>query len=221
VNKILITAGPTRAYIDSVRYISNVSTGSLGAHILKQSVDMDFAVDYVYGSGALLPTELESLKAKQAINLYQINDFYELMPTIKDLLNNNRYISIIHSMAVLDYIPDKIFDGKISSDKDNLQINLVRASKIIDIFRKYAPDSFIIGFKLDVDADDDTLIRKARALINRANIDLVCANNLPKQEHLAIFVNKDGSVVDRVAGKENIAIKLIDIVYNIIKGHII
>jgi len=59
---ILITSGPTRGYIDAVRYISNKSTGKLGAAIAIEALKRNACVTFVYGTGSSTPdiTEKQS-----------------------------------------------------------------------------------------------------------------------------------------------------------------
>jgi phosphopantothenoylcysteine decarboxylase/phosphopantothenate--cysteine ligase len=52
--RILITAGPTRAYIDAFRYITNPSSGKMGIAIAEDALSRGAEVTVVYGP-ALVP----------------------------------------------------------------------------------------------------------------------------------------------------------------------
>ena len=53
--RILITAGPTRAYIDAFRYISNPSSGKMGVAIAEDALERGAEVSLVYGPATAPP----------------------------------------------------------------------------------------------------------------------------------------------------------------------
>ncbi len=98
--KILITAGGTSEKIDQVRSITNHSTGRLGKTIAETFVHSSSArIDYVTTSNAVKPETHEKIK------LHLIESTLELFTVLKELLKNNTYDAIIHSMAVSDFTP--------------------------------------------------------------------------------------------------------------------
>ena len=56
--KVLITAGPTREYLDQVRYLSNASTGRMGYALARAAAGADLLVD----SFAAVPAALDELE---------------------------------------------------------------------------------------------------------------------------------------------------------------
>jgi len=63
-------------------------------------------------------------------------------------------------MAVSDYRIKDAFDGKISSDADEVTITLIKTPKIIAMLRKLAPKAIIVGFKLLFRVDATHLIER-------------------------------------------------------------
>lgn len=96
--KVLITAGGTTEKIDSVRSISNISTGKLGSLIAGAFSNLHIIdeIIYVCSSTAMLP---QSNKVK----VIYVNDVSSLESAIKNLLNQHNIDIIVHSMAVSDY----------------------------------------------------------------------------------------------------------------------
>lgn len=98
--KILITAGGTSEKIDQVRSITNHSTGRLGKTIAETFLHSSSArIDYVTTANAVKP------ETNEKIMLHLIESTLELLTVLKDLLKNNVYDAIIHSMAVSDFTP--------------------------------------------------------------------------------------------------------------------
>ena len=102
--KILVTSGGTSEKIDSVRRITNIATGRLGALVADAFIDSVGAdVTYVCGKGSILPTCHSEPEAKN-LKVITIESVNELKDVITDLLKSIKYDAVIHSMAVSDYM---------------------------------------------------------------------------------------------------------------------
>jgi len=99
--KVLITAGGTHEAIDTVRGITNYSTGRLGSIIANKFAEKNADITYICGYNAVLPS---CKKAK----IVPIKSTHELYETISGLLDNHVYECVIHSMAVSDFTPQAI-----------------------------------------------------------------------------------------------------------------
>ncbi|MBE7445859.1 MAG: hypothetical protein HS132_11650 [Planctomycetia bacterium] len=80
----MITSGPTRGYIDDVRYISNTSTGRLGAMIAVELLKSGACVTFIYGIGSSIP-DIALLDKDCALRLMLIE-----VETIDDLVTTIR-----------------------------------------------------------------------------------------------------------------------------------
>src|SRR3989337_2547573 len=88
---IMITSGPTRGYIDAVRYISNKSTGKLGATIATEALKRDASVTFVYGTGSSAPDiTLLGKDRTRRLALIEIETIDDLLITIQKNLKENR-----------------------------------------------------------------------------------------------------------------------------------
>lgn len=181
---ILITAGPTWVPIDNVRVISNIATGSTGILLAEKLRDTGAKVTLVLG-----PTELNCLDKK--IKLIRFKFFDELKNVIIKELKSRKYDIMIHSAAVSDYRPLRIYNQKIKSGIKGLRLNLVPTAKIIDLIKKINKSIYLVGFKFEPGVSKDMLTKKAKSLMNRANLDLVVANTIDGHRYKAYIMDKN------------------------------
>lgn len=210
---ILITSGPTRAYFDSVRYIANKSSGALGARIAEEFISRGYPVIHIMGSGSVRPS-IENNPIYFPIDIETLDDLGASLEKIKAERNVS---AVVHSMAILDYTPEKKVSDKKSSGDDFWDIHLVKTPKYIGIMREMFPKAFFIGFKLETGLSEDKLLEKAFGLIKKNNIDIVVANDTEKigaKFHEAFFVDDGGIIIKRAETKDMIAKVIADIVIN-------
>ena len=103
--------------------------------------------------------------------------------------------------------PPQIVESKISSDKENLIVVLEKAPKIISMFRSFAPNAVIVGFKLLSDVEESELVRVGLALLKKNDCDYVLANDMRTVQagvHEGLLISQDGSF-ERATGKNAIA----------------
>lgn len=215
--KILITSGPTRGPIDEMRYITNKSTGRLGTEIAKEALNQGARVTFIYGKGSIVP-DIKDVGENLYLNLklIEIITVSDLIKSINQELKDGTYDVVIHSMAVLDYVPDKYISDKVASGKDEWIIRLIKTPKVIKMIKEIAPDIFLVGFKLEFNKTKEELIKITHEVLIKSNSDLMVANDLKdleKERHVAYFVDKNGKVIDVKKGKKNIAKKLVKFIF--------
>jgi len=217
---ILITSGPTRGYIDAVRFISNKSSGKLGTTVALEVLKRGARVTFVYGVGSIIPdVALLDKNCISRLTLIEIETIDDLVTTIYERLKENLYDAIVHAMAVLDYTPEKNSGGKITSNKDRLAVTCVRTPKIIKLIRKLWPHAFLIGFKLEVGLSRDELIERAYTSLMESGADLVVANNQDEivgDKHRAYLINSHKEIEAECDSKQAISNSLM----NFISGQI-
>src|SRR3990167_5246297 len=213
---IMVTSGPTRGYIDAVRYISNKSTGNLGATIATEALKRDACVTFVYGTGSSAPnTTLLGKDRSSRLTLIEIETIDDLLITIQEKLKGKSFDAITHAMAVLDYSPEKQSEGKIASIKDTLTITLLKTPKVIKQIRALWPDAFLIGFKLEVGLSKDELMGRAYASIIESGADLVVANNqyeIAEDKHSAYLINANKEIEYTCETKQDISKTIADVI---------
>ena len=197
--RVLMTAGPTRAYVDSVRYIQNKSSGKLGSVLADHFYRSGIHVVVVYGPG-MQPF-------KPWIETFNIESAFEMKQVLLSLREKNNYDAAILSAAVLDFKPENILLEKKSSKKP-WDIRLVPEEKIID----QVQGLFKIGFKLETHISEIDLLCKASEWAKVRNIDVVVANRLEDishNYHKATILHGDS--LKQVSTREEIAHTLMNI----------
>ena len=203
--KILVTSGGTSEAIDSVRSITNHSSGRLGKIITETLLEAGYEV--------CLITTLQAVKPVSHPNLtiIEIKNTVDLLQVMKDKAMD--YQVLIHSMAVSDYTPvymtgfdeveasqdltefldKKNQETKISSKEDVQVLFLKKNPKIISLVKEWNPKIHLIGFKLLVDVSQEHLIQIARESLEKNQADLIVANDLTQissEQHKAYLVEK-------------------------------
>jgi len=209
-SRILVTSGPTRAWIDRVRYIANASTGALGAAIVRALSDHGYRVLHIAGRGADLP----AVSGAGTVDTRIIETVGDLVAAIREAADSGNIRAIVHAMAVLDYEPERVMDHKRASDTQSWEIKLVRTPKVTGIMRELMPDACFIGFKLETGVSEEALVRRAFASLSTHGLDLVIANDLDTvgpERHEALFVDPSGSIIAREATKQGIAERVVSI----------
>lgn len=199
---VVITAGGTRELIDDVRFIGNLPTGKLGYELAKAYSQLGYSVLL------LAPKFVIDLYGKLE-NIEHI-PFFSALDLERELLNVESAKLVIHSAAVSDYTPIRVY-GKISSDEDEITITLKRNPKIIANLRDhFGAKTTIVGFKLLSGVPETKLISIAKNQISANNTDICVANDFQelKETRRIHIVQKDGSYETLVETAESLAIKL-------------
>ncbi|MFX1307985.1 MAG: bifunctional phosphopantothenoylcysteine decarboxylase/phosphopantothenate--cysteine ligase CoaBC [Promethearchaeota archaeon] len=216
--KILITAGPTREAIDSVRFVSNKSSGKMGIEIAKEVS--------ARGAEVLLIAGECMIKLPDYINTKHVVSTDDFIKTVKEEISYNNYDFFISAAAVSDYKPVDCIEGKISSDNvEELHVNMKLTPKIIDVARKKDYNLFIIAFKAETNVTKSELIERAYNRLLKSEADLIVANDIGREDigfsskYNEVFIidkKKHITHVERNT-KRYIASKIIDVALEVYK----
>jgi phosphopantothenoylcysteine synthetase/decarboxylase len=207
--RVVLTAGPTRAYLDSVRYLSNYSTGELGFCLSQALTKKGIELFAVVG-----PTQqpFSKLAFKK---LVEVETADEMADATLKLCRAYKPDYAIFAAAVLDFKPQKVLSGKVSSQNKKWKIELVPTPKIIDRVGQSYPQIKRIGFKLEWERKTrKELLEFAHDLLARKKHHAVCVNFLPqikKGSHPLWIVTKKGQV-QKLRTKAEIANALAELV---------
>ncbi len=181
--KILITAGPTWVAIDNVRVISNIATGRTGSLLSKMLAAGAAKVTLLLGPG-------ETSFVDKRVRVIRYKFFDELNRLLKDELKTGVYDAVIHSAAVSDYRPKKVYQRKVSSRLRDWDIKLVPTPKLIDNFTFGAKHLLKVGFKFEPGIPDKRLIAEGKSLRKKSNLNIVVTNTVGKNGYRAFIVAK-------------------------------
>lgn len=161
---VLVTAGPTRAEIDPVRFISNKSTGKMGYEIAKEARDRGASVTLVSGT--------DSLKRPQGVNFIKINTNEEMYNVV--LENFDKTDIVIKAAAVADYKPKNYSNIKIKKQEGDMSIELERDRDILKTLGTLKKQQILVGFA----AESNDLIENANRKLKNKNLDYIVANDI-------------------------------------------
>ena len=189
--KALVTTGPTREYIDPVRYISNESSGKQGYEIAIALNKLGIATTLIAG-----PTNLISQKG---LKIKKVTTADEMLSVIKKLLPVDLAVC---AAAVVDFRPAEKKRNKIKKNDQNLQsINFVKNNDILEYIaknNKYRP-RLVAGFS----AETENLTKNSIAKMKKKHCDLIFANDVSQKD---IGFNSDYNKISVIDKKGNIKI---------------
>jgi phosphopantothenoylcysteine decarboxylase/phosphopantothenate--cysteine ligase len=152
---ILITAVPTREYLDHVRFLSNASSGKMGYALTQAALEAGHAVVLVSGPVALAPPPGCEFHAVESTD-----EMYEACLAVYPKCEG-----IIGTAAVCDYRPRQRFSGKIAKTGKPLLVELVETPDILaELGRRKGNDHrWIVGFALEAQNARENALRKLEA----------------------------------------------------------
>ena len=203
--KVLVTAGPTKEFIDPFRCLTNPSTGKMGISIANECARRGAEVILV----SSVDNDTISSKVKK-IKITSTNDMFEV---VKNNFKDCDFI--IKAAAVSDYTPVQVFDKKVKKQDGNLTIEFQRTQDIL----KYVGDNKtdkqkVIGFA----AETNNLIEYAKEKIVKKNLDYIVANDISKKDIGFGSDDNEVYIIDRYdnikkidkSNKNNIAKAIVD-----------
>lgn len=167
--QVLITAGPTREYIDPVRYLSNGSSGKMGYALAQVAEQLGATVHLV--SGPCLARAQFDAAAHPRIHLSEVDSALEMLDQV--LAHIKETSLFIAAAAVSDYrvaTPSLI---KLKKSVCTLsQLELVENPDIVATVTAQTPHPFTVGFA----AETDDLLLHAAEKLNTKHLDMIVAN---------------------------------------------
>jgi phosphopantothenoylcysteine decarboxylase / phosphopantothenate---cysteine ligase len=162
--RVLVTAGATREFIDSVRFISNPSSGKMGYALAKEGVMRGAEVVLISGK-----TNLDPPKGAKLVNAVSAGDMYE---SVMEHLDWSTIV--IKAAAVGDYTPSERMNSKIKKDDKEMLLKLERTKDILKTIGENKNGRIVVGFA----AETENLLTNARDKLKRKNADLIIANDV-------------------------------------------
>lgn len=197
--RVLVTAGPTREYLDGFRFITNPSSGKMGVAVAREALRRGGEVTLVYGPGSAKPP----LGAK----VVPVETTTEMLDAVVDELEGSRYDLAVFSAAAADFGPEKRDMVKTSSSMESWRIDLVSRPKIIDRVKKVTPGIFLVGFKAEYGVSDEELVKKAQARMESGGMDLIVANDVARANVGFGHDTNEVFIIDRDGGREHLALR--------------
>jgi phosphopantothenoylcysteine decarboxylase / phosphopantothenate---cysteine ligase len=177
--KVLVTAGPTVAPIDPVRYITNKSTGKMGYSIAEEARDRGAEVTLISG-----PT---SIKPPFGINFIGVERNSEMLDEVLNHFAESDIV--IKSAAVADYKPKEYSEIKIKKNSNEFELKLVKDNDILKKLGEIKRDQILVGFA----AESNDLLINAEKKLKSKNLDYIAANDITSNE--TGFASDDNKII--------------------------
>ncbi len=187
---VLITAGGTVEHIDSVRYISNLSSGKMGAALSEEA--------YFRGAGrVVLVSASDNIQKPYGVELVKVGNTQEMLNAVLNYYNDSDIT--VMAAAVSDVVPDFKFDYKLKKNDDI--ISKLKFKENINILQKLAEikkeSQYLAGFA----AESGENIENATRKISGRNLDMIVLNDISRKDsgfgsdyNEVIIISKDGRI---------------------------
>ncbi len=194
--RILITSGPTRQYLDPVRYITNASSGRMGAALAAAALNLKHDVVVVSG-----PVSFEYPKGAEIIPVVTTDEM------LKAAVETFRSCDgAIGAAAPCDYMPRIVQTQKISKTGHPLTIELVETADVVaTLGQSKRDDQWVVGFALETEDQRFRAIVK----LERKHCDMMVSNGpnaIDSSSNEVELIDSNGIVLAEIAGsKEEVA----------------
>lgn len=202
--RVLVTAGPTREYLDPVRFISNPSSGKMGYAVASSAWKRGAQVILVSGY-----TNIEHPHGVQTITVETAEQMYSTVMDYSDWAT-----IVVKSAAVGDYSPVEVTNEKVSKRNGSFDLKLEKTKDILFELGKNKNGKLLVGFA----AETNDVIQKGKAKLSEKNLDMIVINDVTKEgsgfsvdTNSAIILNSRGKQKEYdVIPKELLAEKIFD-----------
>ena len=179
----LVTAGPTREFLDPIRYISNRSSGKMGYAIAVAARAISSQVTLISGPTALKPP--------QGVEFLSVTTAQEMAEAVWSRFDG---VDIcILAAAVCDFRPRKMATGKIKKGAFGGILELEATPDILAELGRRKKLQVLIGFA----AETDDVENQAREKLARKKLDFITANDLSAFDAEAsrvTFIGREGKI---------------------------
>ena len=164
--RCLITAGPTREFIDPVRYISNPSSGKMGFSIAEAAIEAGWNVDLVAG-----PVVLEEPKGTILYPVMTAEEMFHQVDALFDACD-----ILIMTAAVCDFRPVIHHTHKEKKGVASMNIEFERTADILKIMSERKSHQTVVGFS----AETRDVVSYAKEKLASKKLDYIVANEVGK-----------------------------------------
>ena len=161
---IVITSGPTRQYLDPVRYLTNGSSGQMGAGLAQATLDLGHEVTVISG-----PVSVSYPRRAKVIDVVTTQ---EMLEATRDTFQTAD--GLIGAAAPCDYMPKEIETHKLNKTGHGLELSLIETPDIIaTLGASKRAGQWVVGFALET---DDIRFR-AIVKMSRKCCDMIVSNS--------------------------------------------
>jgi phosphopantothenoylcysteine decarboxylase/phosphopantothenate--cysteine ligase len=178
---VVVTSGATREAVDPVRVLTNRSSGKTGRALARALYVAGADVTLVHPDGDVPYADVVGVESAA-----------EMTAAVLSVAGDADALASVS--AISDYTVERVGE-KIRSGQDDLVLELESTRKLVDAVRADHPDLPIVGFKAETDGEDAAMVEHARAILDRADLAFVVANDasvMGADETRALLVHAEG-----------------------------
>src|SRR5919109_1788358 len=186
---VLVTAGPTQEPIDTVRFISNPSSGKMGYAIAEAARQRGAEVILVSGPTNLTPPT--------GIQAYHVQTAREMHAAV--MCAFEKADVVVKAAAVSDYRPKHFIPYKVKKTEDVQTVELVRNPDILAELGRRKGKRVLVGFA----AETEDLLANAQRKVGAKHLDMIIANDVSEEgigfrsdENKVMILYEDGRIED-------------------------
>lgn len=187
--RVLITSGPTRQYLDPVRYLTNASSGRMGSALAEAALANGHEVTLVSG-----PVEIAYPAGCGVVSVVSTEEM--LAACLREFPNCDGLIGVA---APCDYRPQRVETGKIHKNGEPLELKLIETPDIVASLGAIRTRQWLVGFALET--EDQRL--RALAKLQKKSCDLMAVNGPKAMNSLTTEVeilDRDGRTLRQLSG---------------------
>jgi phosphopantothenoylcysteine decarboxylase/phosphopantothenate--cysteine ligase len=200
--KVIVTAGPTREYLDPVRFMSNRSSGRMGYAIAGAALRRGAEVTLISGHSSLSPPK--------GVNFIPVETAADMFEAVNKELNLSTVL--IMSAAVSDFMPSKKFKNKIEKSGE-LLLKLNKTPDILSEVGKKKNRPFIIGFA----AEAGRGVERAEKKLKEKNMDMIIFNDVTEvgsgfdvDTNKVVLIDREKKIKLPLMSKNSVADAILD-----------
>jgi phosphopantothenoylcysteine decarboxylase / phosphopantothenate---cysteine ligase len=164
--RILVTAGPTREFLDSVRFLTNASSGRMGYAVARAASRAGHEVTLLSGPVSLAPPP-----DCEVVRFVSVADLHSALDARFDTCD-----ALVMTAAVGDFRPERTWEGKLSRAAGAVELRLIPTEDVLaSVAERKDPEQIVVAFAVE-DGPDEQIVAKARAEMVAKHADYVVVN---------------------------------------------
>jgi phosphopantothenoylcysteine decarboxylase/phosphopantothenate--cysteine ligase len=200
--RILITSGPTRQYLDPVRYLTNASSGRMGRALAEAAIARGHEVVIISG-----PVDIAYPDTARVVNVISTE---EMLAAARDEFE--KCDGLIGAAAPCDYRPMRVESHKIAKTGQPIDLHLVETDDVVATLGQRKGRRWVVGFALET--EDHRL--RALAKLEKKYCDLIVSNGpqaISAPDNEVETITPAGEVIASLKGsKEHVAAQILAII---------
>ena len=162
--RLVVTAGPTREWLDPVRFLSNPSTGKMGYALARAAWERGADVHLITGPSALDPPP--------EVTVSKVSTTQELLTTVSEAMKGAD--ALLMAAAPADYAPEATEPHKIKKNGTSRTLELLRTPDILKSISAQTNGTLLLGFAAETQNHQAAAAKKAQ----KKSLDLIFANDV-------------------------------------------